>query len=556
MSPVVPRRGPGYVPTTPRQPLSSAGAFTPPQPVNFDPAAQEIAKITQEHAQKADQVALLDADNQLSAIKTNLEVQTLQKRGKDAIGASAQVDEQWKQATSAIEATLTNDNQKENFRIRADHHYQVLNETVQKHSASEFQQYDAQNTEAALQNRRNDAVTHNTDPAIVGQSLAESKDLLTLYGQRNGWSDEEMKSKQADVASKIHAGVIQSLSDSGQDLTAKHYFDAHKGELVQSDLAHSSDVVKASSVKGEAQRQRDKIVASNSNMTDAITAARKIEDPDVQEATERLVRQDFLEKAAALRDQREQLMTGATNIVERTHSFDSIPASQIALMSVGERASLRSYADAFQKTGTVRTDLTRYYALVQMATTPETHDKFLQLDLNQEKPNLSPSDFEEMVKLQASVRKGEEKPLKQLYTNQQIVSGVINQAQIGVDKKGKVLDKGMIAQFREAVRQQTDQFEAENGRLPTGDEVKRIANELATQHVVERPRSWWFGTSGQDVRTFQMTQGEVPILSIRDVPAQAKAQIRNALTNRHLPVTDQAIIDEYRRHVQTLVPEP
>lgn len=553
--PVVPRRGPAYVSTTPNPVLSPAGAFTPPQPVDTGPATSAIAKIVEEHQRAADQTALLEADNKLSDLRTNLEVQALQLRGKDALGSGAHVQDAWQKGSSDIANTLTNDRQREAFQARSDHHWSVLNETVQKHGAQEFQQYDTQNTEAALQNRRNDAVTHNTDPLLIGQSLAESHDLITLYGQRNGWSPEQMQEKQASVGSAIHAGVIQSLSDGGSDLAAKDYFTAHKSELVESDLLKTERVVKESSVKGESQRQRDIIVKTATNMTDAIAQARQIKDPDVQEATERLVRNDFIEKAAALRDQREQLMQDAANIVERSHSFDAIPTSKIALMTVQERESLRGYAEKLSGGGTVKTDLPTFYNLETMATTPETRDKFLQLDLNQYKSKLSPSDFEEMAKLQGSVRKGEEKPLKQLYTNQQTVTGVIKQAMIGVDKKGKTLNAGLVAQFRDAVRQQTDQFEANNGRMPTAEETKKIANELATQHVVERAGRFW-GTNQEDVRTFQMAPGEVPILSIRDVPTQAKQQIRNALTNRGKPVTDQAIVDEYRAHVSTLIPEP
>ena len=55
------------------------------------------------------------------------------------------------------------------------------------------------------------------------------------------------------------------------------------------------------------------------------------------------------------------------------------------------------------------------------------------------------------------------------------------------------------------------------------------------------------GTHQESIRTFQMQPGEKVIVGINDVPDQAKQQIRNALTNRRIPVTDQAIIDEYRK---------
>jgi hypothetical protein len=551
----VPRRGIGYTPTSVTPSLSPAGAFTPPTPIDFGPAAHEIARQVEEHQQSVDNMALLDADNQLSQLSSQFQQQVLSKQGKDAIGAGADVQDQWTKAVSDIGGGLNNRIQ-DQFRARADHHFSILNETVQNHARVETQKYDTETTDSFLQNRLNDAITHYTDPSIIGQSLAESRDVIDRYAERNGWSPEQTREKRLDATSKIHTGVIDRMLTDGNDLTATKYFNDHKGELTGRDSLAVQKALDVGSRRGESQRQADRILATTTNLADAIAAARAITDPETRDLTESRVRSDYIEKQAALRDAREQAMNGAANIVERTHSFDAIPPSLIAAMTVDERKSLRSYAQELQGGGAVKTDLGIYYNLETMATTPETRDKFLQLDLNLYRSKLSASDFEEMAKLQGQVRKGEDKPLKQLYTNQQIVTGVLTQARIGMTRSGKVTDKGLIAEFRDAVRQQTEQFEAEHGRLPTAAETKTIANELATQHVVERP-GWLWGTNNENVRTFQMMQGEQILeMTIKDVPAQAQQQIRAALQNRNLPITNQAIVDEYRRHVQTLPPEP
>lgn len=552
--PVVPRRGPGYVPTTPNQPLSPAGAFQPPRPVDIGQAADQISKIVEEHQRQVDQTALLEADNKLSDLRTNLEVQAIQTRGKDALAAGPAAETAWQKGSSDIANTLTNDRQKEAFQARADHHWQVLNETVQKHGAQEFQQYDAQNTEAALQNRRNDAVTHNSDPALIGQSLAESHDLITLYGQRNGWSSEKMKEKQASVSSAIHAGVIQSLSDSGQDLAAKDYFTAHKSDLVENDLLKVERTVKESSVKGESQRQRDLILQKATSNTDAIAMARQIADPDVQEATERLVRQDLSERAAAQRDQREQTMTELGNTIDQG-GIGAIPPSKWSTLNPSEKTSLLEYAKKKQDPGGVTTDLPTFYNLETMATTPETRDKFLQLDLNTLRSKLSPSDFEEMAKLQGSVRKGEaaaEAKLGWIDTKRQIVSQVMNGALIGISKKAKVTDNQARSQFRGIVDAEVERIQTSTGKPATPAQVKEIANEFATRYVVEKP---WY-ESNDKVPLFQIGKREDIILGIKDVPVAQRAQIQDALRQRNRPITDAAVIDWYRRYLQSRIPEP
>lgn len=515
--------------------------------------------MVEEHQQGVDNMALLDADNQLSALSTTLQQQTLSRQGKDAIGAGSDVQDQWHKAASDIESGLNN-RIKDQFRARADHHFSVLNETVQNHARTETQKYDAQTTDSFLQNRLNDAVNHYTDPLLVGQSLAESKDVVDHFAQRNGWSAEQVKDKKTDVVSKIHTGVIDRMLTDGNDLTAQSYYTAHKAELNANDSLQVGKALEVGSTRGESQRQRDKILSTTTNLTDAITAARLIENPGVQEATERLIRQDYIVKAAELRDQREQAMAGATNIVERTHSFNSIPPSVVAAMTVDERKSLRSYADELQGKGAagIKTDLSTFYNLETMATTPETRDKFLQLDLNSYKSKLSPSDFEEMAKLQGSIRKGDaaaESKLQWTQTKHQIVGNVMNQALIGITKRGKLKDAQSRASFRAQVDNEVERIQSASNKPVTPEQVKQIANELATQHVVERPGMIW-GTNQEQVRTFQMVPGEKIVVGIKDVPVAQRAQIQKALQDRGRPVSDQAIVDWYRRYLQTLIPEP
>lgn len=513
--------------------------------------------MVEEHAQKADQVALLDADNQLSSLSTNLETQTLSRHGKDALAAGPEVQDAWTKGASDISNGLTNDRQREAFAARADHHWNLLNETVQKHGAQEFQKYDADNTTAAIQNRLTDSVNNYTDPARLNQNVAESKDLVTLYGQRNGESPDVIQEKATRASSSIHTGVIDRMLTDGNDITAQTYFDAHKGEMTSEDILRVEKPLEIGSTLGKAQRNRNTILSTTTNQADAIAAARQIQNPREQEETERLLRQGFAEDAAMQRDQREKIMTGAAGIIESTHSFDAIPPSTIATMTVQERSALREYADKLAGGSFIKTDLPTYDRLETMSSVPETRDKFLQLDLNTYKSKLDPADFKHFSELQASVRKGEDKPVFGEESKHALVTDVMKQAGIGINKKGKVLDATVVGGFRLAVDKQVNLLHEQTGKLPGPDDITRIANELAAKHVVSRPQFFGLWDSNENVRTFQLNPGEVPqIQSIKDVPSDAKRQITNALRNRRLPVTEAAIVNEYKNHVQTLLPEP
>lgn len=555
--PVVPRRGLGYTPTTATPSLNPAGAFTPPTPVNLGPAADRLREDVERNQQTADNASLLEADNQLFDVSTGLKESVLAREGKNAIGAGPGEQDEWNKAVANIGAGLNNRIQ-DQFQARAAHQFSMLNGVIQEHVRQQTEKYSTDQTDAFLQNSMKRAIDGYTDPRMIGQSVAESRQVLSNYAELHGWSPDQLQAKTTDATSKIHTGVIDRMLTDGNDITAQTYFDAHKGEMTSEDILRVEKPLEIGSTLGKAQRDRNAILSTTTNEADAVIAARKIENPREQAETERLIKQDYIEKAAALRDQKEQTMTSAAGIIESTHSFEAIPPSTIATMTVQERSALREYADKLAGGSFIKTDLPTYDRLETMSSVPETRDKFLQLDLNTYKSKLDPADFKHFSELQASVRKGEDKPIFGEESKHGIVTDVLKQAGIGINKKGKVLDAGLVGSFRLAVDKQVNLLHEQTGRVPGPEDVTRIANEMAAKHVVSRPGFWSiFGTTNnENVRTFQMQSGEQVLdMTIKDVPSSAKLQIRAALQQRGKAVTDQAVVDAYRAYVQTLPPQ-
>jgi hypothetical protein len=87
---IVPRRSPDTVSTAPlpgvRSPVNvprlGGGG------VDITPVANEVSELIQRHQAHADQVILLDADNKLAQLETDVRTAATQKRGKDALGAT------------------------------------------------------------------------------------------------------------------------------------------------------------------------------------------------------------------------------------------------------------------------------------------------------------------------------------------------------------------------------------------------------------------------------------------------------------------------------------
>lgn len=408
--PVVPRRGLGYTPTTQTPTVNPAGAFTPPAPVNIGPAAQELARQTEEHQQGVDNMALLDADNQLSSLSTGLQQQVLSKQGKDAIGAGADVQDAWTKAVSQIGGGVNNRIQ-DQFRARADHHFSVLNETVQNHARVETQKFDTETTDAFLQNRLNDALTHYTDPLTIGQSLAESKDVLDTYAARNGWSSEQLQEKRTNVVSKIHTGVIDRMLTDGNDITAQSYFNAHKDELNANDQLQVGHALDIGSLRGESQRRADSIVSSSATLGGALQEAAKITNPDgtpnpkLREETEGRIRRYFEDQSASDRFGRQKAYEEASAILAQNPDLHAIPPSMMQKLSASEQIELQHLVNA-KRNPERPTDWPTYARLLNMAgLNDSTRSDFEQLDLTKYRGVLADAQYSHLLTLQLGERR-------------------------------------------------------------------------------------------------------------------------------------------------------
>src|SRR5690349_11787749 len=156
--PVVPytrQVGQRATPNVRLDPNAANETFRTTQPLNLSPVTRLVAEIDEDQRRKADQVAVLAADNALSAHETSLlydkDAGVLTRQGHDALAASADVEKRWTEGASKIRANLKGDQQLAFDRMAANR-WQSINASVQRHVSTEGQKLDASVTETALDN--------------------------------------------------------------------------------------------------------------------------------------------------------------------------------------------------------------------------------------------------------------------------------------------------------------------------------------------------------------------------------------------------------------------
>lgn len=264
----------GSEPRVKAEPMPNARLTNAPGPDSFgaelgDTLARaglsEADKAIQQHREAADAIALDDASAQLGTwVNSRLYDQQdgwLLKKGKDAMGLPEQAGDEFQKQADSIAQGLSNDRQRVAFARTAQERGLDLNGILQRHMASEAQQYDGQAVKAILDLSQADAVANATDPRRVGVELQRSVDTLTQYAQRNGIGPEQLQAQIQAQRTAIHTGVIDQLLAQNMDHAAQVYFEETKDQISGDSQAKIERALEEGNLRGESQRQADAIMS-------------------------------------------------------------------------------------------------------------------------------------------------------------------------------------------------------------------------------------------------------------------------------------------------------
>lgn len=483
-------------------PDAPAAAFRPVEPIDISGVTRAIADFAAREREKADQLALLDADNRLAKLHTDLELEARQRRGKDALSATADIEAKWQEGVGVIEKELgNNDRVRFAFHNRAGNRWQSLYANVERHAAVETERYDNEVTDTALKNRVNDALTNFRDPEMVAKAAVELRAIVRDHGKRQGWAPEAIEQRTNEQLSRLHAGVISRFLHAGDDRAARAYYQKAKGQILGEHAENIDQALQEGSTLGEAQRQADAIIKTKGiTRTEAYERARAIDDPKVRRATEQQLDTEYARQDRLEREQHDQFLKTAA---EYADGGQQAPATILSRLSVAERRSLESYRRSVVRGEPIETDWAAYYQLKQQAGNPRTRAEFMRLNLLTYRDRLANSEFEELVKLQTNVSRTGDQATRGFMTDLQIVNTTIDQAGL-FPKAGKVggqKDDAARAEFVRAIDLDVQQEKQRTGKetLPS-DVVQKIADAHVLRRAFARGE---LGTDDRDNAQFQ-----------------------------------------------------
>lgn len=524
-------------------------------------AGSVLGAIAQAEQQRADEVALMDADNKLSAWERKRLYDpnggALSAKGRDSFGLPEAVGSEFEKAAGEIEKGLGTERQRQAFqRVKSNRSAQI-DLTLRRHVLGEMQQYEAGELKAFIDNSLSDMAANATDPRRAGFELAKAVDAVQRSGPRLGLGPEQVEAQVDAIRTKGHVGVIESLISQGQPGAARAYFEEAKEQINGDAITRVEKALREGTIRKQSQTLVDKIVAEGGSLTEQRNKAKAIDDPDVRDSVMQRIEHEATVRDREQREANENLLRGVYAVVEESGGdISAVEPALWANLDAKDLAGVRAYARGIAKGEPVETDLETYYALMNRAVS--TNKGFLTENLLRYKGKLSEGDFQQMANLQRSLRENaigasadaaKEKSrlvVDEFQSKTQVFTDRLTAYGIDPNPKEGTPEAKSIAQLRGMLDRQVRALSGgETGKTATNDEVREILDGILSSKITTKREGSWLGafTSAPffdaDVtsRAFELT--------IEDVPNTDRARIETLLRSRRLPVNDATVLETF-----------
>jgi hypothetical protein len=175
-------------------------------------------------------------------------------KGSAVVNRTTPLNQEWNEkfdtAARDIEASLTNDTQRQKFRVRANVSRLQFDEETRRHMAKESDVYAKEVYEGTVNTEVQNAVVQWNEPYDVAISIGRIEDAVNRRSERLSWPAEYKDAVLRQDLSKVHSAVIQQAIVNNNFVYAKDWFDAHKEQI---DLPTSK--VLGIAVEGAEQKQ-------------------------------------------------------------------------------------------------------------------------------------------------------------------------------------------------------------------------------------------------------------------------------------------------------------
>lgn len=499
---------------------------------------------------KANKIAVQEADNKAAEHQMQFlygEDGMRSYRGKEANSARDAFEKSYKDKIIEIEKGM-NSTQKEMFKQNADRRKLQAFGSIARYSAAETLRFDNQQYEEANKFSTLEASENFMDKRVVESSIDAKKQRTLEFAERNGMPPEWIENETLKHTNETHTAVISKLLETKNYKGAKDYLGANSKELVPQARQRMSEVIDKTLITGEAEENVDKIMSSDKSYSDMMSEARAIEDEDVSRETRKQLKLRINEDKTFERITQQETHRDLFNQLKGHKDITKLNQQQLNSLPVSSQKSLYAWAEAETRGVKVETDPKAYYELSLMAETPETKEKFSQVNLLDYVGKLDQGDFEKFADRQAKAKNGKFQELDGFTTRAQYFKDTIEAVDESILKDPERRSKLRLSIDREA-NQKAEELGVKTKDLPMKEYKKIVDMQLIN---TSKDVKWWPWDSKKrlfevDESGYQVTEEEKEKMRVLDIPMEELSEIVDYLTTLGKLGTEEEIIDEYSR---------
>lgn len=505
-------------------------------------------QIKDKERRRADEVALLDANNQLDAFELGLNDPNggaFNTRGKAAFEMPEKVEKDFNELADKISQGLGTPEQKLAFEKMRSNRGMGIMLNINRHVAGEMRSYEQAQLEGTLVNAISLAGANSSDPARVAREIEKGEVAIRSVNANRGASAEATEQQLTTFRSGAHLSVISNQLAEGKVAGARAYFEEVKDQIAGDKWDEVEKQLRAGTQKEQAQKASDEIIAAGGTLTEQRAKAKAITDPDVRDQA-----MAYIEHEAAVVERetqdahRELLKTSVYDVLDKGLGIRGIDARVWGNMSGEERRSAQIYAEAKARGIPIQTDPGTFYGLMRQAI--ENPDAFVRANLMQSRHRLSDSDLQQLASLQLSISRSDKSAADQTLagfsTKQEILDSTLTS--YGIDPKAKAdTPQGKaVAQLQRMLDRRVDAIQTETGKKLTNSEIQQTLDGLLSQSTTVEG-SWWNIFPGG--KPFFDSKKRLIDTTVDDIPTATKTAIEDARRKRGLPVSDATTLDTY-----------
>lgn len=552
---VMPNQLPGVSvqPVAPRvDPGQQLGALSR----NVERAGAVAMGIEQQIQVEIDEARVKEADNALAE-----ELRTLQHdpdggylnaQGRDAIDRRKGTGEAIRKLGQQYAQGFETPAQRAMFTQIAQRRIQSALDQVEVHAARQSRVYATTQAESRAANQVPDMVSNWADPARFSQARATGLAEIDALAALNGIDGEAKQAIRSEYLTKAHTQVLDHIISLDRPTDARAYFERFQGEIDATRHDAIRKALQQVSVKSDSLSLAMTISGTGGSLGEQLKAldgmfkGGKVS-AEIYDATRQRVEHNWQVRKAQQAEYEKALVGQAQDWVLRNPSasvLDMPPGMYANLRNTGHLDRVSSFA---RSAGKPETDPTAYYGLRRMAA--EEPEKFVGLNLLETRHLLSPSDWEEMVKVQTSISRGDAQEL----AKQRVVGDTVKRlradilaAGIDLSPKEGSPQAGELATFMGSITRALDDAQRQKGAPLAPDEAMRIGREQLRE-------GWMQGTGiifRDKGRRYQAGGSNAFIAApYGQIPRNVRDEIEAELRARGAPINTEEVERIYQRAI-------